>query len=329
MDQHARQASNYCQMLYGRYIAARRGSGKDQYLRLSLQLEELLLFIQSQFPAYFDQRLPLPFSSFNRLQDTIRNQIRKLTKAASMPGMESGLKAVLLQPYKDFVKHPENGTFQLIDYLTRLSDEFVNIARQPDIDYNFEAHQLLHSFNFNSPFYLRYCAKRIKEKLEEEEKRKGPDVESKLKLFSFYIKTMNQVPVRSKVALHPDLPSIVESNAIWFEQEKLNLEMEILMKKGIFGGININNTAVPKIPVNLSRQQLISFLRALMEMKIINVDNTSAFFPVIAAVFATKGTDDLSRDAIRNSFFNKDQKANDFVREHIFYKGYNHLRDFN
>lgn len=86
--------------------------------------------------------------------------------------------------------------------------------------------------------------------------------------------------------------------------------------------LNVGNQSEPqfnKIKVELTVPQLSYLFRSLFEEKLLDVKNKTELFKTLAAVFQTKGKDDLSPNSIKNKFDSPEEAAAIFWHERFIH----------
>lgn len=304
VDQHARSISSHCEILYalfrkhGNEINNSPGSVTLLLRKACERLEVLLNFMESQFPKYFQGELPLPFTSFDLHRTRLNLYMKEIIQASKRVRLKTGFVDVIIEPLQDFIADPARCNFRKIGYLYQLCDYIIRAFDIKNSDYEFEIHVLLHSFNFNSPQYLRYCGQQFKAKFGHK------NVDELRAKYAEYIKMMNQVPVRIGFALHHDLPPLLKSNTVWFEQEQEYIENLIKINNGYVNGVGKVSQSTARLRLKTNVPTVTAICKSLYDAGKLDVKSQNEAMGICAQIFSTEGAEIISQGSFTSNFFN-------------------------
>lgn len=310
IDQHARALSAHCQSLYALYklhtrkadISNTPGPVAPLLSHACASLESALCFLRRQFPLFFDDRLPLPFCSFPRYKTDFSLDCSTIKAEARRVGITDNFVDVCLEPIVDFIARPDRYDYRTADYLQELCEQIIDLFSQPGADHNMELNKLLHSFNFNSPTYLKYCAEQIKLKFG------NKTIEERRKEFAWYIKTMNQVPVRIGYALHPELPPVITSNTVWFKEEQAYLEAAMKIEEGFIDGMPAS-TKQARLPLKMGMKTACAIFKSVYDAGFLEVKSQNEGMQLFCKVVSTLGAEVPSFTSFSSNVFNLGQQS--------------------
>lgn len=310
IDQHARALSAHAEALYALHklhtrksdVANSPGPVAPLLSHACAALESALCFLRRQFPIFFDDRLPLPFCSFPRYTAEFSLDCATIKAEARRLGITDAFVDVCLEPVLDFIAKPEKYDYRTADYLQELCGQIIDLFSQPGVDHNMELNKLLHSFNFNSPTYLKYCASQIAVKLGDK------PIEHRRRDFAWYIKTMNQVPVRIGYALYPELPPVIHSNTIWFKEEQAYLETAMKIEEGIIDGVP-GSVKQARIPLKISVKTACAIFKGMYDAGFLEVKSQNEGMQLFSRTISTVGAETVSFTSFSANVFNIGQQS--------------------
>ncbi|MEO8796049.1 MAG: hypothetical protein ABI390_11315 [Daejeonella sp.] len=263
--------------------------------QIAQDLEDLLKYLHQYFEKYIDKRQVIPdlFQSASFLEvQAFYNQIN--ARMAHIENTE--LKSLFLKPFYDFLHSVHKTTFHNLFYCRKLNLEFQRNSQKP---YFFDPDQIINLMiymNCNSnPAYL-YITQYIKE---------TPENRTELDNLYFWLKNVRQAPVKAGIAYklnNPNLSSMLEK---WIEEEivytKVSAKIRAKMLESSKHGEPVLGT---KIMSKLSVAELALYLKSILHLGYLKVDNQQDLFRLFSSIYRTKFSDNISVDSLRAKFNN-------------------------
>ncbi|MFX1705043.1 hypothetical protein PV783_13865 [Chitinophaga sp. CC14] len=309
---------------------------QDTFNSICLRLTDLIDLITRRFVDFLNPATPLPYTYSLMAGKKLENSVRQIRQELTSSRINKQLLEITIRPISERAKDPAGITYRELIYFSTLCENLLLLKKDPPLntytvyDYqvistqlkemsmneqkiNVMLHILLLHFNFNSPEYITFCIANLQDKLN-----LLPTENDRTKVLRLYLKLMNQVILRPGFSLNA-ASQISASKQIrkWVEQEINYLPAPPTTAGG--------TAEREKIDTSLSSAELAVFIDVFIEGKIITNTNKSKVFRIIASLFNTLGSDNISPNTLRSKSVNKKDGTIEKVRQR-FWNCYNILR---
>lgn len=276
------------------------------------RLYDLLLFVQTEVPDYFNDGLVAPLDWRRSVLENISAGMAMLREVSTRPYIDEDLFSLVIRPIENMVTARDlNYTFHFLGYMEFLQRRLINF--QPSVSEGTLAKQelmrLLLSVNYNSSDFIQYCTKHIEARLAVTD-----TLVDRIDNASYYYKVMNQVDVLPGVAFDKSRPTAREQVSEWIAAELDFLRQQRILQlscpptdemvRGDF-----------KLDFNLSVSHLAYLTRAFVETGVIQNRNTSELARFLSKFAKTKKSEAISYDSFRIKFYNVESGTKDAVRK--------------
>ena len=193
-------------------------------------LQDLICFIESEFPYYFNDEESIPASRLLHFRDELKSRLAKIRKRLLKSEEDASLVELVT---RDILRRCNDETGspltyarwryfrELFDALERMNPEGGNISH-----YTALIVQLV-CLNFNATVFKEYLVKMIRAEINA-----GASLNEKIEIVSFHQKEMSQLPVKSGMALTPSLSSVQHELESWLFAEMTHLEKKRSLTAG-------------------------------------------------------------------------------------------------
>ncbi len=268
------------------------------YGHINMLLEDALIFIEMEFPRYFDREMKIIEESKNRLSLEARRQLKLIQKEARKIDIPEELIQILCAPFQELFAEDKIITYQKTDYLEclykRLLAFFAEPASMKTIN---RLHEYLVFINFNSLRYYNFTVRRYQEK--------AGHCGNTLEQIEFFYREktdLNQLPIQQGISLKPSRPYIKEQIGTWLSEEIYFLDKRQQLLKPQAND-NRDQQADQKIHTSLSVAHLSLAVKLLVEAKVITNRNSTELLRIVAKNFKTDRNEELSENSLRNKYY--------------------------
>lgn len=272
----------------------------DFYKALSSIQEELLNFIEINFPEYFNMENKIPDAKRLLMAPEIKRNLKIIKNEFGKLEIDDSLIKIICSPLEDFLLQNNTITYHDLFYLKTLQQElFYFTGKKNKVNANDKLCQLLLNLNFNRLRFFNYYILQI-----EDQAKLCNNISELIEFYSLKIKLINQQPVISRLVLKPGLPSIKEQAGSWICEELYYLEK----RRQLLSNDPLQKTEETsgelKIHTSLSVSQLALAVKLLVESKMITNTNATELMRVVARNFKTDKQEVISEDSLRNKSYN-------------------------
>lgn len=124
----------------------------------------------------------------------------------------------------------------------------------------------------------------------------------KIERLSWFLKEVNQVPVRPTTSYHRDRPSLKSQVSVYLAEEIEYLERLSRLAKAPAGDRE-NALKKSRLKLGTSVAQLACFLRLLLDPKVVQNENTAELLRFTAGACVTKRSEAVSVGSLRGKFY--------------------------
>ena len=270
------------------------------YKELYNILEDLLNFIEMNFPEYFDMEKKIPDAKRLQMVPETKRNLKMIKNELGKFEMESNLIKITCSPLEDYLFVKKNITYRDLAYLKELQQELIYfIGKKNKVNANDQICRLLLYLNFNRLRFFNYYIRLI-----EEEAQKCNNISELIGFYSLKIKLINQQPVKPGIVFKPGLPAIKEQVGSWICEELYYSEkrQQLLSKLPLQKNEASSNES--KIHTSLSVSHLALAVKLLVESKMITNTNSTELMRIVARNFKTDKQEVISEDSLRNKSYN-------------------------
>lgn len=280
-----------------------------------IRLEQLLNFIETNYPRHLDKDLPLPKrTALFEINNTIP-KLEFVMNGLSSANLNTELLALISEPLVKLIteNHEVPVTYREINYSLCYLDAFYELLKRIDgklQDFESKAINLVYQVNLNSDTMFMHEIESISTSLQQLE-----GTEARLNFLHLSLKVANQRICRTDIAFDKSLPQLRSRVASWIDEE-----IEYIRKSSNLSIQPVNESSPdkkPKLKTNLTVAQLSLFFKIQTEVGIIPANNVGDLFSYLASNFSTSNAQQISYGSIRNKFYNPEQSSVDIVRTKI------------
>jgi len=285
----------------------------DFYKEISRIPEELLKFIEINYPGYFDREAKIPNSTWWLMAPEIKRNLRLIKKGLEKIELEERLINIICDPFENFLSAEKNITYRNLAYLKELQQVLLFLIRKNKIEKaNDQVCQLLLYRNFNSLRFYNYYINQL-----EERTRSFNTIPEQIEFYSLKIKLINQLQLKSGLVFKPGLPSIKDQIGSWICEELYFLEkrQRLLYQSPVQKNEEPANE--PKVQTSLSVAHLALAVKLLLESKVITNKNSSELLRMVARNFKTDRQELISEDSLRNKSYNFESATVNRLKDEI------------
>jgi hypothetical protein len=273
---------------------------KAVYERVANDLEAILLFLETSFPAYFNLSGKVPGIMRARYERSMRPQLSEIKKEILEREKNQDLVERIFNIIESYLQ-PEGAeplSFHLLNYfksllkfLARWNPEIFEDSKLPPIV------ELLISLKFNDARFLDIVFGIIKQNLS------AVESEDQYKLLKGYYKNTSQLLDRSSEPLCLNKPSPKDLILDWLSQEIYFLETCYPKKE------NTPDTVPAKIKTSLSVPVLALYIRLFKESGIITNNNYQELFRAVSSAFTTNRNAEAAHSHLHSKFYAIEESA--------------------
>ncbi len=299
--------------LEGVILLTNENSILDFYKEISRIPEELLNFIEINYPGYFDREAKIPNSTWWLMAQEIKRNLKLIKKELGKFELDEKLIKIIRDPFEDYLTAEKNINYRNLAYLKELQQALIYFSRKNKIENaNEQVCQLLLYRNFNSLRFYNYYINQL-----EERTRSFKTIPEQIEFYSFKIKLINQLQLKLGLVFKPGLPSIKDQIGSWICEELYFLEkrQRLLYQSPVQK--NEEQVNEPKVQTSLSVAHLALAVKLLIESKVITNKNSSELLRMVAKNFKTDRQELISEDSLRNKSYNFESATVDRLKDEI------------
>lgn len=294
--------------------------GLPRYVYLALQ--DLLLFIERQFPAYYDDNAWIPADYRRMVVRELGKDLQVLKTSLSTRGCDAQLLYVVMNPFEVFMQNSTQTRTRVtsgkLSYLKRLKHELHKFCMKcgNNTDINTQLQDRLLTVNLNSQLFYDYCTGQIKKSLDVTHTRAD-----KLTLLSGRLKQVRQAYQKAGTAYKPEAPSAKQQVAEWLEQEIRFWEFHENLEKSLPapGLLKPHDTQTNRHPlpsaadralVEMSMSQLAVWFRLKRDNHVFGADRSiQSMLQFVVEHYRTKETPAPSFKSIYNRYYDVEEST--------------------
>ncbi len=280
---------------------------------VSMELENLLLFIEQRFQRYFDPDAKVPDRMIRSAQLKTKADIVNLEVALSLKEADQRLSEILIHAIRK-IDEPDpqhlisfrvmNFSLEMHKELHRLIDSQISAS-----DINDELRTIMYYLNYNTNRVLSYHAQYINSLLETTATRA-----EKIERLSLVLKNINQSLVNPTIKYNQHFPSLKD-----LLNNHIKEEIEYLEKVNQLNSTAAEHPSDPllggfKLKLTASVQQLAYLFRVLLETRLISNSNVSQVLQFLVKFVITKKSETVSFGSLRTKFYSVESSTKDSVR---------------
>ncbi|MBT1686188.1 hypothetical protein [Dawidia soli] len=264
-------------------------------------IEDLLDFIRTHFPQYFDQDVWIPIPYQRIVRHHVCPDLPTLRTALLHRGVTLDLIAIAMLPLSQFAgnKTPNRVTHRAVAYLCQLKARLMSLATSRVDNPNRQLVQVLCEINFNSPDFVAYCTAYMKH---------GPHNSQQfadggpLMLYRFR-KLLLQMQPAVDLALDPLSPPLQDTLCTW-------IDAELSYNEATQHAYDIPPSpgwasVIAKIIISLTGGQLSYLFSIMIRADIVKNKNKKELGGILATVFQTDTASDQG-DSYRQQLYRVD-----------------------
>lgn len=282
---------------------------KQFYQQVVAHLEDILVFLKNNFSRFFNADLNLPLTVRLREGNELKSQWKMIVKAMPCSELNSRIMNFLERLITGLLnlKDETSGTYHQVSYLKNLIKEiaayFSTTACQPVYG---SLTELLISWNFNDPVFIREVCANITTELENEEL-----AECRLEFLKTRYKKVSQLLEINNIPFYSIQSSAQKTILDWISQELTHLEW--------IGGDTKTKEVDDddKIQTSLSVPALALFTRLFKDAGIYTNTNQMDILKFVSNHFTTQRQLEVSIGSLHNRYYQVDESTKRKVYEHL------------
>ena len=275
-------------------------------------IEELLLFMETFFPEYFDLDSWVPIPYLRIVQHEISASIGDVQSRLLELGIDPKLLAIVMLSFKRFLADPaQDGSYRKTTYLRRLCTELYYLSRQctpASIDASMRT--LLHTIDFNLEEFVEYCTDHQEQLLANTE----GSYEDQIRILTRFRKYLSRIKRRSWFTFDIDRPTLFNELSKWIEDDKDYIESTQEISKSEHAEATDGQWSLFKITVDLTTDQLFYLVRVLLAIALIQCKNKKRLTQFVANFFRTNRTTEIAGRNVRKKIYAVNDEVKKAVR---------------
>jgi len=239
-------------------------------------------------------------------------KLKSIEAEGKQKEVEDRLLKIALYPVRDFVEGPDRCvTFRRLIYLKQLiKDIDLGLSKQSSSTYTDDLCHLLLYLNFNSYYFLTYTTDKISNEI-----REHSTLPLQVEKLYFWIKRLNQTPVKPGFVLKPDRASIQDQLGIWLTEEAHFIEKKKQLTFMMPPAEPIGKGENFKVKTILSVPQLAYLIRLLKEVGLITNQNQMELLRFFSQHFSSARNQNVSSESLRIKYYTVERSSARSVEE--------------
>ncbi len=276
---------------------------------ISLSLEELLSFIESNFEMYFNSHEKIPNCLKQKSILKLKANLKAIEKLSTSNSDE--LFKIATDPFREFIEGKQEATFHQLRYLLELFNQ-LSCFKSTDSEVEYEEFLKLKLFylNFNTMAFFHYLTIEVLSSIEIIE-----SISLRIEKLYWYLKVFNQTPIGTRFVFNTCHKAINDNISEWLIEEiaynEKCIQLAVLNKQELKSLVGQNF----KISTDLSVAQFAYLLRVLVEVGVFKNQNDLEFTRFFAVNTKSKRTDNISPESLRTKFYSIDCQLSDDIKE--------------
>ncbi len=284
---------------------------KDACHAATRQVEEVLTFLEQNFPHYLNMHENVPAGYKRLLQSEMKQRVVQVKEFLTTLELTDEYVQLIMQPAEEFLQANDRKTFTYHDkwYLKHMYEELIEAFETPVSESSFnKMTKFLVSINFNSPFFLEYFTKSIALSVTN-----ADNFAAQIEKLSWWEKEIAHLYQSVATPYRPQIPGAKESLEAWVRNETKHLEklhqLALIMPPQ-------HEAVMPPatFSTSLSVPELACLFRVLADNKIFHHEKQQEMITFFARHFKTKMTDGISPNSFKNNYYDVTPKTAKNVR---------------
>lgn len=274
------------------------------------QLEDILSFIASNFPKYFNPNDKIPeccrLIFIEELKESINQLENHLIYKENCPLLE-----IAFYPINKFIRSTKSATFMRLRFLKELIRQINHscLYCSGNTSHCKLKNKLIH-INFNSYRFFSFLTNEITEEYPMENTLCG-----QIEKLCYHLKEINQIPINSEFIYKPERKSLNEQLITWLIEEITYLEKRQELSNLIVEDSNTSTIKKDfKITTSYSVSQVAFFLKLLVTVGAITNKNQRELLRFFASNMKTRQTEHISSESLRAKYYHIDDTAIEAVK---------------
>jgi hypothetical protein len=282
------------------------------YDAVTQHIRELLLYIESHYPKYFNKEEKVPDIFLIDYQATLKKELRILEKS-HFTRIDSRLRQIISNHLQKHLQRNSEVTitYKKVAYIKELLSELRDLSATPEKATDLLM-DLLIRMNFNTADLLNYYVDKLQVSIGA-----CKTQAQKLEVLLLTFKKLKQLQLKPGVAFKPQMISLKEQVVGWISEEIYYLEKQ----QSFLGAASIQLHSIhekdedEKLHTALSVQQLAIFIRAARDTGMLTNKNQTALLKTIAKVFRTPYAETISAESLRIKYYMPEPGATQSVKD--------------
>ncbi len=274
---------------------------------------DLLDFIETSYPEYFDQDIKLPEAKRWVKAPEIKRNLKGIQKEMEKLEIDEDLIKIACRPFEDYLLPDLVISYHGLSYVQVLQGELISLfKKKAKANAHEELCHLLLQLNYNSIHFFNYYVLQLQEK--------ANDHTMLTDLFTFHslkLKIINQLPVKPGLAYKPGLPEIRDQIGSWICEELYYLEKQERVLQQWENIKKEERSNESRIHTSLSVSQLALAVKLLVESKVISNTNSAELMRLVARNFRTDRQEVISEDSLRNKSYSFESSTVNRLKDEI------------
>ena len=280
-------------------------------------LEGLIVFLEREFPDYFDRQQRIPEFRMQKLGTATREAGALLKRRLEESGISREL-AEIISRAMELGGNAGRLRYRDLDYRGVLFSELFST----DVpDEQFVTRKLLY-LDFNCPSFIDNYFSQIIGLAKE-----IPNIADRIEFYSLQIKKHNQLITKAGYTYDPASPGICSQLVSWISEELYHQERCLQLQLASKVQQNPSFPIPTKVQTSLSVSHLSLGLKLLIDAGVITNSNSSELIRMVARNFSTGKRENISEDSLRNKLYNVEQATIESIKELII-KMMNQVRQY-
>lgn len=282
-----------------------------QYQSILDCLNNLLLFIEENFPRYFNRQYKIPDKLLSNTAMETKPLLKKMTPVLNNSGIDQRFILIICMPLEKSIRTGAELSYHSFEYLQQYRIEMQQLAKKAVINEE-EVCELLIRLNYNEGKFFRYYINRLIMTTDKE-----MDIDSRIEYYSRQLKAINQ---HAGILLQPfcyQLPGISEQISNWLSEEIYFLERTYQLYNTPVQNHKSTLPVTAKVHTKLSVAHLSLAVKLLLETGVIKNKNAAELMRMVARSFRTEKCEQISEDSLRNKAYNIESSAVEGMKDVI------------
>lgn len=270
------------------YVMSNTFTVDNLYRKVFICLEQLLEFLENDFPDHFDKRVRMPEAKRWLLELEMKEKLQGIKRELKNAGIEDSLVEVACMPLADLLVSEREINYLLYQFLKTLFKKlssFCHLTANKSVTEKFL--RMLWRMNYNSVWVYNYCVVEYDRTVKD-----AGSITDAIQYLQRQEMMLKQIVVRTDIAFRCDQPSITNQLLGWITEELKLLKDEQAQVK--------LNKKWAKITTILSVEELGYGCRLLHEQGLFPAIEIGELMELTAERFATPKSKEISLDSIMN-----------------------------